>query len=131
MRQALGALSHLVGGKCGELATASLWATRRTGDGSGYDVTFPPLKSMSGGLPAIYPFRFFTTDGCSVSYGIDQIEAVRGAASYVDRILRGANPGELPVQLPTKYWLVMNLKTADALGLAIPQSLLLRAEEVI
>jgi putative tryptophan/tyrosine transport system substrate-binding protein len=83
------------------------------------------------GLPAIYPFRFFTTDGGLVSYGIDQIEPVRGAASYVDRILRGASPGELPVQLPTKYELVINIKTAKALGLIIPQSLLLRADEVI
>jgi putative ABC transport system substrate-binding protein len=83
------------------------------------------------GLPAIYPFRFFTTDGGLVSYGIDQIEPVRGAASYIDRILRGANPGELPVQLPTRYELVINIKTAKALGLTIPQSLLLRADEVI
>ena len=66
-----------------------------------------------------------------VSYGIDQIEPVRGAASYVDRILHGASPGELPVQLPTKYELVINIKTAKALSLIIPQSLLLRADEVI
>jgi putative tryptophan/tyrosine transport system substrate-binding protein len=66
-----------------------------------------------------------------VSYGIDQLELVRATASYVDRVLRGANPGDLPVQLPTKYELVINLKTAKALGLTIPQSLLLRADEVI
>jgi len=83
------------------------------------------------GLPAIYSFRFFTTSGGLVSYGIDQMELVRGAASYVDRILRGANPGGLPVQLPTKYQLVINLKTAKALGLTIPESFLLRADEVI
>jgi putative tryptophan/tyrosine transport system substrate-binding protein len=83
------------------------------------------------GLPAIYPFRFFTTDGGLVSYGIDQIEPVRGAASYVDRILRGANPGELPVQLPTKYELVINVKTAKTLGLTISQALLLRADELV
>ena len=83
------------------------------------------------GLPAIYPFRFFTTDGGLVSYGIDRIEPVRAAASYVDRILRGTNPGDLPVQLPTKYELVINLKTAKALGLTIPQSLQVRADEVI
>jgi len=82
-------------------------------------------------LPAIYPFRFYSTSGGLVSYGINQMEQVREAASYVDRILRGAKPGELPVQLPTKYELVINLKTAKALGLAIPQSLLLRADEVI
>jgi len=83
------------------------------------------------GLPAIYPFRFYTTSGGLVSYGIDQIEPIRGAASYVDRILRGANPGELPVQLPNRYELVINIKTAKELGLTIPQSLLLRADEVI
>jgi putative ABC transport system substrate-binding protein len=65
------------------------------------------------------------------SYGIDQTELVRGAASYVDRILRGANVAELPVQLPIKYQLVINLKTAKALGLAIPESILVRADEVI
>ena len=83
------------------------------------------------GLPAIYPFRFFATSGGLVSYGIDRMQQVHEAASYVDRILRGANPGELPVQLPTKYELVINLKTAKALGLTIPQSLLVRADEVI
>jgi putative ABC transport system substrate-binding protein len=82
-------------------------------------------------LPAIYPFRFYSTSGGLVSYGINQMEQVREAASYVDRILRGANPGELPVQLPTKYELVINLKTAKALGLTIPNSLLLLVDEVI
>jgi putative tryptophan/tyrosine transport system substrate-binding protein len=83
------------------------------------------------GLPAIYSFRFYAAGGGLVSYGSDQTELVRGAASYVDRILRGANPGELPVQLPTKFQLVVNLKTARALGLTIPESFLLRADEVI
>ena len=83
------------------------------------------------GLPTIYPSRFFPLSGGLVSYGIDQVEQVRGAASYVDRILRGANPSDLPVQLPTKYEFVINLKTARALGLTVPQSLLLRADEVI
>jgi putative ABC transport system substrate-binding protein len=82
-------------------------------------------------LPAVYPFRFFCESGGLVSYGIDHMEQVREAASYVDRILRGANPGELPVQLPTKFELVINLKTAKALGLAIPPSLLQRADQVI
>jgi putative ABC transport system substrate-binding protein len=66
-----------------------------------------------------------------MSYGIDQLELVRTAASYVDRILRGTNPGELPVQLPTKFELVINLKTAGALGLTVPNSLQLLADEVI
>jgi putative ABC transport system substrate-binding protein len=83
------------------------------------------------GLPTIYSFRFYAASGGLASYGIDQLETVREAASYVDRILRGANPGELPVQLPTKYQLVVNLKTAKTLGLTIPESFLLRADEVI
>lgn len=83
------------------------------------------------GLPAIYPFRFYVTSGGLISYGIDQTELVREAAAYVDRILSGANPGELPVQLPTKYQLVINVKTANALGLIVPNSMLLLADEVI
>ena len=82
-------------------------------------------------LPAVYPFRFFCESGGLVSYGIDHMEQVREAASYVDRILRGAKPGELPVQLPTKFELIINLKTAKALGLTIPPSLLQRADQVI
>jgi putative ABC transport system substrate-binding protein len=82
-------------------------------------------------LPAIYPFRYFPENGGLVSYGIDQMEQVSGGASYVDRILRGANPGELPVQLPTRYESAINLKTAKALGLKIPESLILHADEVI
>jgi putative ABC transport system substrate-binding protein len=83
------------------------------------------------GLPAIYSFRFYAASGGLMSYGIDQLELVRAAASYVDRILRGTNPGELPVQLPTKFELVINLKTAGALGLTVPNSLQLLADEVI
>ena len=82
-------------------------------------------------LPAIYPFDYFPKSGGLVSYGINRMEHVREAASYVDRILRGANPGDLPVQLPTKYEFVINLKTAKALGLTIPQSLLVRADDMI
>jgi ABC-type uncharacterized transport system substrate-binding protein len=82
-------------------------------------------------LPAIYSFRFYAESGGSVSYGIDQTELVREAASYVDRILRGANPADLPVQLPTKYQLVINVKAAKALGLNIPNSMQLLADEVI
>jgi len=82
-------------------------------------------------LPAIYSFRFYTADGGLISYGIDQTELVREAASYVDRILRGANPTDLPVQLPTKYQLVINIKTANALGLNVPNSMQLLADEVI
>jgi putative ABC transport system substrate-binding protein len=83
------------------------------------------------GLPTVYSFRFYVASGGLVSYGIDQLDTVREAASYVDRVLRGANPAELPVQLPTKFSLVVNLKTAKALGLTIPESFLLFADEVI
>jgi putative ABC transport system substrate-binding protein len=82
-------------------------------------------------LPAIYPFRFFPASGGLASYGFDRMQQVREAAAYVDRILRGMNPGDLPVQLPTKYEFVINAKTAKALGLSIAQSVLSRADEVI
>ena len=83
------------------------------------------------GLPAIYSFGFYAESGGLISYGINQLEQVRAAASYVDRILRGTSPGDLPVQLPLKYELIINLKTAAALGLAVPNSLQLLADQVI
>jgi putative ABC transport system substrate-binding protein len=83
------------------------------------------------GLPAVYPFRFFVTDGGLMAYGVNPVDQFRRAASYVDRILRGAKPGDLPVQAPTKFELVINLKTAKALGLNIPESVVVRADEVI
>ena len=82
-------------------------------------------------LPAVYPFRFFAADGGLVSYGFDSIDPFRRAASYVNRILRGEKPADLPVQAPVKYELVINLKTAKALGLDVPPTLLARADEVI
>jgi len=82
-------------------------------------------------LPAIYPFRFYITSGGLVSYGPDLIDPHRRAAGYVDRILRGTKPADLPVQAATKYELVINLKTAKAMGLNVPDSLLVAANEVI
>ena len=87
--------------------------------------------SVSHRLPTIHPFRFFAAGGGLMSYGTDQPDLYRRAASYVDRILTGANVAELPVQNPNKYALVINLKTAKAIGITIPASLLLRADEVI
>jgi putative ABC transport system substrate-binding protein len=82
-------------------------------------------------LPAVYYYRFFVTAGGLMSYGTDLVDQYRQAASYVDRILRGTNPAELPVQAPTKYVTTVNLKTAKALGLTVPPTLLVRADEVI
>ena len=82
-------------------------------------------------LPAVYPFRYFATEGGLISYGPNQVDQWRSAADYVDRILRGEKPGELPVQAPTKYELVVNMKTAKALDLNIPPAFPLRADEVI
>jgi putative ABC transport system substrate-binding protein len=82
-------------------------------------------------LPSIYPFRFFVSDGGLMSYGIDLADSFRGAADYVDRILRGVKPSELPVQLPHKFELVVNLRTAKAFGLTVPQIMLMTADEVI
>ena len=82
-------------------------------------------------LPAVYPYRYYVADGGLMSYGIDQVEQIRGAAAYVDRILKGEKAGDLPVQAPTKYQLIVNLKAAKALGLDMPAMLLGRADEVI
>ena len=82
-------------------------------------------------LPAVYNRRLFANDGGLIAYGPDTIDLWRRAAAYVDRIIKGEKPADLPVQAPTKYELVINLKTAKALGITVPQSLLARADEVI
>jgi putative ABC transport system substrate-binding protein len=89
------------------------------------------LAAARNNVPAVYFLSSFARDGGLLSYGVDQVDLFRRAASYVDRILRGAKPGELPVQLPTKFEMAINLKTAKALGLTVPQSILLRADEII
>ena len=82
-------------------------------------------------MPSIYPFRYFATQGGLVSYGVDTEDLFRRAAGYIDRILKGEKPADLPVQAPVKYELVINLKTAKALDLDVPLNLRLRADEVI
>jgi putative ABC transport system substrate-binding protein len=89
------------------------------------------LAAARNNVPAVYATSTFARDGGLLSYGVDFIDILRRAATYVDRILRGEKPGDLPVQFPTKFEMILNLKTAKALGLTVPQSILLRADEVI
>src|SRR5262245_25331535 len=114
-------LSH--GSKGGLIVTAG-----------GFSVNHPNLIVALAArykLPAVYPFRFFVNAGGLLSYGPNPMEPYRQAAAYVDRILKGEKPADLPVQVPTKYELMINMKTAKALGLEVPSTLLARADEVI
>jgi putative ABC transport system substrate-binding protein len=89
------------------------------------------LAAARNNVPAVYAQSYYARDGGLLSYGTDQVDFIRRAATYVDRILRGEKPGDLPVQFPTKFEMVVNLKTAKALGLAVPPSIMLRATELI
>jgi putative ABC transport system substrate-binding protein len=89
------------------------------------------LAAARNNVPVLYSRSFFVRDGGLLSYGVDPVDPFRRAATYVDRVLRGEKPGDLPVQFPVKYEMAVNLKTAKALGLTVPQSILLRADEVI
>jgi putative ABC transport system substrate-binding protein len=89
------------------------------------------LAAARNDVPAVYSFSYYARDGGLLSYGPDPVDNVRRVATYVDRILRGEKPGDLPVQFPTKFDLVVNLKTAKAMGLTIPEAFLLRADELI
>jgi putative ABC transport system substrate-binding protein len=124
----------------GEIETAIIALGREPGgglvclpDGGFTNVHREPiiLAAARNNVPAVYSQSFFARDGGLLSYGPDEVDNFRRAASYVDRILRGEKPGDLPVQLPTKFEMVVNRKTATALGLEIPPSILLRADEVI
>jgi putative ABC transport system substrate-binding protein len=89
------------------------------------------LAAARNNVPAVYAASYWARDGGLLSYGVEAVDLWRRVATYVDRILRGEKPGDLPVQLPTKFEMVVNRKTANALGLEIPLSILLRADEVI
>ena len=88
-------------------------------------------RMIQSGVPSIAPIRQFPKEGGLLSYGADPLALWRQCASYADKILRGAKPGDLPIEQPTKFELVVNLKTAKALGITIPQSIMLQADEVI
>jgi len=122
-----------------EIETAIIALGREPGgglvvSGDAFTITYRApiiLAAARNNVPAVYGQSDFARDGGLLSYGADLSDIFRHAASYVDRIPRGEKPGDLPVQFPTKFEMVVNLKTAKALGLMVPQSILLRADDVI
>ena len=88
-------------------------------------------RANRAGAPSMFPFRYFVADGGLAAYEVDQVDTFRRAAAYVNRVLRGAKPSDLPVQAPSNFQLIVNLKTAKALGLTVPPTLLARTDEVI
>jgi ABC-type uncharacterized transport system substrate-binding protein len=121
IEQSIAAFTH--GSNCGLIVTISPLALRHR--------ELIIALAAKHRLPAVYPWRVFVADGGLISYGPDDIDQYRRAAGYVDRILKGEQPADLPVQAPTKYELAINLKTAKALGLDVPDTVLARADEVI
>jgi ABC-type uncharacterized transport system substrate-binding protein len=121
IEHAIAAFSH--GSNAGLIVTTNRWTANHP------DVI--AALAARHKLPSVYPFGYFAHAGGLISYGSDQVDQYRRAASYVDRLLKGAKPADLPVQAPTKYELAINLKTAKTLGLEIPPTLLARADEVI
>ena len=122
----------------GEIETAIIALGREPGGGLVAPDIFTfghraPIISAAArnNVPAVYAYSYYVRDGGLLSYGPDLVDSWRRAATYVDRILRGAKPAELPVQLPTRFEMAVNLKTAKALGLAVPPSIRLRADEVL
>ena len=120
-----------------EIETAITTLRREPGGGlvllsGGFPTRVPViLAAARNNVPAVYAHSYWARDGGLLSYGTDMVDPWRRTATYVDRILQGEKPGDLPVQFPTKFEMVVNLKTAKALGLAVPPSILLRATEVI
>ena len=117
--------------RCCGLRSFREWRADRYGSGSEVHHDLIITLAARYKLPAVYTDRFFVANGGLISYGPDRIDQFRRAAGYVDRILKGEKPADLPVETPTKFELVINLKTAKALGIVVPQSLLATADEVI
>jgi hypothetical protein len=119
-------------GDCELFANEPSLAAKRVVKHSGEAIeVLLPARDGRNNVPAVYSLSYFARDVGLLSYGVDPVDLPHHAATYADRILRGAKPGDLPVQFPTKFEMLVNLKTAKALGLTVPRPILLRADEVI